>query len=117
MQFVDVQRPPQRRPTIAALPFARIAARRCHFAARAEHGACGAVQVHGTDYWYNFKTDRMTYYKPDVLSEMDEAAIMIQSVWRGKQWRTIASAMKGNKQWAFENAAATDIQRRFRGYM
>eukprot|EP01043_Picozoa_sp_COSAG02_P071011 COSAG02_NODE_12807_length_1489_cov_1.403597_1_plen_415_part_01 len=74
------------------------------------------VDVHGTDYWYNFKTDRMTYYKPDVLSEMDEAAIMIQAVWRGKQWRQVASAMRGNKQWAFENAAATDIQRRFRGF-
>jgi hypothetical protein len=74
------------------------------------------VDVHGTDYWYNFKNDRMTYYKPDVLSEMDEAAIMIQSVWRGKQWRQVASAMRGNKQWAFENAAATDIQRRFRGF-
>ena len=74
------------------------------------------VDVHGTDYWYNFKTDRMTYYMPDVLSEMDEAAIMIQSVWRGKQWRQVASAMRGNKQWAFKNAAATDIQRRFRGF-
>ena len=25
------------------------------------------ADVHGTDYWYNFQTDRMTYFKPDVL--------------------------------------------------
>ena len=42
---------------------------------------------------------------------MDEAAIMIQSVWRGKKYRQLTAAMRGNKQWHFETAAAIDIQR------